>query len=403
MKKFALIAFAAGLTLSSCSSDDDVAVTTENPIIIPQNYTFERGTSSTVNYEGQTTRLEMSAELLASFNDFDNASEQTLANMFSNENAPFSSAALNASSKSIKSKVAASTLYFSANTVESAMIKNDFDGFIQEQMNVVKSNKDQLAEPGKAGQVASGSKERYVNGKGLELNQAFAKSLIGGLVLDQILNNYLSTGVLDEGDNRMNNKAEIVEEGTNYTTMEHKWDEAYGYLYGNPSIPSSDPNSVLNESDDHLLFNYLGEVDGDEDFSGLASSTFEAFKKGRAAIVAEDYAQRDLQAEIIKENLSKVIAVRAVHYLQGGKNDLAEQNYGSAFHALSEGYGFIYSLRFTNNPVTNMPYITKAQVDSYKEQLLAGNGFWDVNAATLDTISEEIASAFGFSVMEAAE
>lgn len=403
MKKFALIAFAAGLTLSSCSSDDDVAVTTENPIIIPQNYTFERGTSSTVNYEGQTTRLEMSAELLASFNDFDNASEQTLANMFSNENAPFSSAALNTSSKSIKSKVAASTLYFSANNVESAIIKNDFDGFIQEQMNVVKSNKDQLAEPGKAGQVASGSKERYVNGKGLELNQAFAKSLIGGLVLDQILNNYLSTGVLDEGDNRMNNKAEIVEEGTNYTTMEHKWDEAYGYLYGNPSIPSSDPNSVLNESDDHLLFNYLGEVDGDEDFSGLASSTFEAFKKGRAAIVAEDYVQRDLQAEIIKENLSKVIAVRAVHYLQGGKNDLAEQNYGSAFHALSEGYGFIYSLRFTNNPVTNMPYITKAQVDSYKEQLLAGNGFWDVNAATLDTISEEIASAFGFSVMEAAE
>ncbi|SDR66258.1 protein of unknown function [Gillisia sp. Hel1_33_143] len=403
MKKFALIAFAAGLTLSSCSSDDDVAVTTENPIIIPQNYTFERGTSSTVNYEGQTTRLEMSAELLASFNDFDNASEQTLANMFSNENAPFSSAALNTSSKSIKSKVAASTLYFSANTVESAMIKNDFDGFIQEQMNVVKSNKDQLAEPGKAGQVASGSKERYVNGKGLELNQAFAKSLIGGLVLDQILNNYLSTGVLDEGDNRMNNEAEIVEEGTNYTSMEHKWDEAYGYLYGNPSIPSADPNSVLNESDDHLLFNYLGEVDDDEDFSGLASSTFEAFKKGRAAIVAEDYAQRDLQAEIIKENLSKVIAVRAVHYLQGGKNDLAEQNYGSAFHALSEGYGFIYSLRFTNNPVTNMPYITKAQVDSYKEQLLAGNGFWDVNAATLDTISEEIASAFGFSVMEAAE
>jgi uncharacterized protein YjaZ len=49
--------------------------------------------------------------------------------------------------------------------------------------------------------------------------------------------------VLDEADNRTNNDAKVLEEGELYTTMEHKWDEAYGYLYGDPSIPSANPNS----------------------------------------------------------------------------------------------------------------------------------------------------------------
>lgn len=402
MKKLALIAFTAGLTLSSCSSDD-AQLPMENTIVIPQNYTFERGSATTINYEGQTTRLQMSAEILSSFTDFENATSESISNMFSNENSPFSSAALNQSSKSVKSKVAASSLYFSSNTVESTEIKADFEAFIEEQMTVVKANKDLLAEPGVAGQIAAGSRVRYVNGKGLELNQAFAKGLIGGLVLDQIINNYLTTTVLDEGDNRINNADEVLEDGTNFTIMEHKWDEAYGYLYGDPSIPSANPNSVLNQSEDKLLFDYLGEVDGDEDFAGLAASTFDAFKKGRAAIVANNYEIRDQQVEIIRENLSKIIAVRAVHYMQGGKTELAEENFGGAFHELSEGFGFIYSLRFTNNPTSNMPYISKAQVDAFKEQLLAGNGFWDVTPETLDSISEEIATSFGFTVAQAAE
>ncbi|TVZ27442.1 uncharacterized protein DUF4856 [Gillisia sp. Hel_I_86] len=402
MKRLALIAFTAGLTLTSCSSDD-AQLPMENTLVIPQNYTFERGNATTVNFEGQTTRLQMSAEILSSFTDFENATAESLSNMFSNENSPFSSAALNESSKSVKSKVAASSLYFSSNTVESTEIKADFEAFIEEQMTVVKANKDLLAEPGVAGQIAAGSGVRYVNGKGLELNQAFAKGLIGGLVLDQIINNYLTTAVLDEGDNRIKNANGVVEDGTNFTTMEHTWDEAYGYLYGDPSIPSANPNSVLGQSQDKLLFDYLGEVDADPDFAGLATSTFDAFKKGRAAIVAENYEIRDEQVSIISSNLSKVIGVRSVRYLQNAKKAFENNNKGRAFNQLSEGFGFVYSLRFTNNPATNMPYINKAQVDEFKAQLLAGNGFWDVTPQTLDSISEEIATAFGFTVAQAAE
>lgn len=89
--------------------------------------------------------------------------------------------------------------------------------------------------------------------------------------------------------------------------------------------------------------------------------------------------------------------------MQAGKNALAANDFGGAFHDLSEGFGFIYSLRFTNKPGTNMPYLSKEKVDMFKEQLLAGNGFWDVTPETLDSISEEIAAAFDFSVAEAAE
>ncbi|CAM4233836.1 DUF4856 domain-containing protein [Gillisia hiemivivida] len=402
MRKIFLSAIIGSLTLLSCTSDDTPKPGANN-IETPVNYTFERDNSSTVDYNGQTTRLQMSAELFSNFTDFDNASEELLLNMFSNENSPFENASLNESSKSVKSKVAASSLYFSANTVESSEIKNDFDSYISGQFTTVKENKDVLAEAGVSGQIAQGSSVRYVNEKGLELNQAFAKGLIGGFLADQILNNYLSKLVLDEADNRSNNDAKVLEEGELYTTMEHKWDEAYGYLYGDPSIPTANPNSKLNESDDRLLFNYLGQVDANENFAGLAESTFEAFKTGRAAIVAGDYQTRDEQVAIIQENISKVIAVRAVHYLQGGKSALAEDNKGAAFHELSEGFGFIYSLRFTNNPGTDMPYISKEKVAMYKEQLLEGNGFWDVTPETLDSISEEIAGAFGFSVADAAE
>ena len=225
----------------------------------------------------------------------------------------------------------------------------------------------------------------------------FAKSLIGGLIVDQMLNNYLSTAVLDAGDNRTNNDNDVADkEGVSYTTMEHKWDEAYGYLYGaedNAAVPVLGADNFLNK--------YLSRVEGDSDFAGIADEIFQAFKLGRAAIVAKDYAVRDEQINIIKENISKVIAVRASHYLQSGKSVLGVDN-AAGFHDLSEGYGFVYSLQFTRKPNSSEAYFSKAQVDAFAAQLMAGNGFWEVSSETLDSISDEIATAFGFTSAQAA-
>lgn len=219
-------------------------------------------------------------------------------------------------------------------------------------------------------------------------------------MVDQICNNYLSPAVLDAGENIANNDAGIVEDGTSYTTMEHKWDEAYGYLFG-AATDTSDPLATLGE--DSFLNKYLLRVEGDADFAGIAADIFEAFKLGRAAIVAGAYTVRDEQADILKEKIAQVIAIRAVYYLQNGKNALANQDFGGAFHDLSEGFGFVYSLRFTRQTNSTEPYFTKTEVDGFINELTAENGFWDLDAATLDQMSEAIAAKFSFTVAQAAE
>ena len=103
--------------------------------------------------------------------------------------------------------------------------------------------------------------------------------------------------------------------------------------------------------------------------------------------------------------ISEVIGVRAVYYLQQGKNALDQPtpDFGGGFHDLSEGYGFIYSLQFTRMPNTDSPYFTKAEVDTFLEDLMddGPNGLWDVDPATLDSISEAIAERFNFTVEQA--
>lgn len=386
----------------SCDSND------ETQLEIPAAYEFTRNGETTVSFTGQTTRILMGQELLGVINDFDNSTEELLLQMYRNQTAdggdanPYESAELNAAAKNIKSKVAASADYFSSKTKVSAEIKNQFETWLINQIEDVYPNENSVAAPGQPGQIADGSSTRYVNGKGFEYNQLVGKSLIGALMTDQILNNYLSTSVLDAGTNREDNDKGTLVDGSNYTNMEHMWDEAYGYLFGT-AADFANPMPTLGD-DDSFLNKYLARVDGDEDFAGIAQETFDAFKLGRAAITAGEYDVRDEQAQIIRENLSLVIAVRAVHYLQSGKNALAQStpDYGAAFHDLSEGYGFIYSLQFTRVPNSSSPYLTKSDVDWFLAQLTAGNGFWEVTPETLNNISAEIADSFDFTIEEAA-
>ena len=393
MKKLLLLSVLTIILLASCSKDNDI----ENPVIIPTTYLFERNGTSTVSYSGQTTRIEMGQEFISALKN-NIKTEVELDGMFAHqENGnDFSDSDLNASSKSLRSKTAASFDFFSSNSSDAALIKADFDSWISGQVNEVFPNWDNNASAGNPGNIQfGGGSIRYVNGKGLEYNQAINKGLIGALMVDQMLNNYLSTSILDEGTNRADNDSGVLASGKNYTTMEHKWDEAFGYLYGkdNAIDPELGADSFLNK--------YLARVDNDADFTGIAEDIYNAFKKGRAAIVAKNYTVRDEQANIIKEKVSMIIGIRAVYYLQQGKVNLPVDK-ASGFHDLSEGFGFVYSLMFTRKPNSSEPYFTKSEVDSYISTLTAGNGFWDLTSDTLDSMSSSIASKFDFTVDEAA-
>ena len=388
-------------SIVACSDD-------ENTIVVPQTYSFERDGNSTVAFPGQTTRMLMAEELISEMLVPSQSSDNLLA-MYRNQGpngedvAPFTNDDLNSETKSIKSKVAASRDYFSSNTVESTRIKNDFESWIQAQVEEVYPAWNQLAQPGVPGQIADGSSTRYVNAQGLEYNQMVNKSLIGALMLDQMLNNYLSPSVLDEADNVFNNDNGTVEQGKNYTTMEHKWDEAYGYLFGT-AADKADPLPSLGD-DDSFLNKYLGRVEGDPDFAGIANTVFESFKSGRAVIVDANYDLRDDEAATLREKMSEIIGVRAVYYLEQAAFafPMTASNTGTIFHDLSEAYGFIYSLRFTRKPGTDEPYFSSQQCDEMLQDLLddGPNGLWDLKVETLQDLSATIADEFDFSREEA--
>jgi len=391
------------VTFISCSSDDDNTDNNNNQSVdAPANYQFTRNGNNTVSYSGQTQRIAMAEELISALKD-PTRDQESLNTMFAHVEGDqdFSDPdmlELNASSKNVRSKTAASADYFSSNSTDANAIKANFDSWISSQVNDVFPNWGNTASPGNAGLAQElGGSIRYVNEKGLEYNQAFAKSLNGAFLADQICNNYLSTAVLDAGDNVTNNDNDVLVDGKDYTTMEHKWDEAFGYLYG----AEEDETAPVLEADS-FLSKYLYKVEDDSDFTGIADDIYDAFKLGRAAIVAKNYTVRDEQVEILREKISMIIGIRAVYYLQGGKSEIANGDLPSAFHDLSEGFGFIYSLQFTRNPMTDAPYVSKSTVDSYIDTLMEDNGFWDVTPETLDQMSEDIAAEFGFTVEQAA-
>lgn len=391
-----VLAVALGTSiLTSCSDDDTINTPT---VSTPATYNFERNGASSVFYTGQTERILMAEELLDGLKE-PSTTLNTLQSQFDHTQGEnnFTDPDLNSTSKSVRSKVAASRDFFNANITDQTAIRADFDQWIAAQVSeVFPVWTSQQASAGVAGflQEPGGGSLRYFNEDGLEYDQAVAKGLIGALMTDQILNNYLSSSVLDEATNRADNDNGVLVPGTNYTNMEHKWDEAFGYLYGTDDAlnPQLGADSFLNL--------YLDRTESDADFTGIAADIYDAFKLGRAAIVAGEYDVRDAQAAIIREKISVVIARMAVFYLIEGK-EVRDTNLAGGLHDFSEGYGFIYSLQFTREPGTNQPYFTKDEVDGFITTLTDGNGFWDLTDEQIDQMAEDIAARFDFTVAQA--
>ena len=385
------------LVVSCCKDDETVTIDPKNSYTTPETYTFERNSTSSVDFSGQSTRILMLDEMSNYVKNqattslvVDNAKLQS---MYTNTNNSFINSVLNTPGKQLKDKTAASKDYFSlylggGSITEQTAVRAFFETTFTD-LNVASQGAN--AAIGVAGKYGTGASTRYFSANGLEPIQVFLKGTIGATLLDQVVNNYLSFNILDEATNRENNTNKVLDGTTNYTKMEHTWDEAYGYVFG--------------ASGEKFLSEYITKVNADTDFNTVKATIELAFRKGRAAIVANDYETRDAQIAIIKEKLALVIAVRSVFYMQVGKGKLITDNGAAAFHDLSEGYGFIMSLRYTNKPGTNNPYFSKSEVDTMLATMTSGtNGLWAIDSLgpKLDVISNQIASKFGFSVAQAA-
>ena len=348
----------------------------------PSEYEFTRSGVSTVFYTGQTARLKMAGEIHSAFSDTSKSEADILA-MF-NDGTGFSDASLNSSGKNIGGKTASSSY-------ASASVKPQIQAFITRVVNDVFPYYNDDAEAGKAGKYTDpGGRTVHIDAKGFEMNQIFTKSLMGALVTDQIINSYLWRGKLDSGSNIANNDNLVFEytspgeSAANITKMEHYWDEGFGYLYGEDSQYSQDlGNGVL-----------ISKYGGKGDVPGLEKELYDAFKLGRAAIVAGDYDLRDKQAKIIKVAVSKIIGYRAAYYLRSGGSKIDSGKWADALHALSEGYGFVLSLQFTMKDDGN-PYFTNAEVNDMLSDLEKDNGFWSRTSAELNTMADKIDQASG--------
>ncbi len=373
MKKLFIPVLGLALFATSCKKENNITPTPSN-LKIPyttlstsSNYkaTFvDAEGKTTVDFSGQTTRINMLKEIDAHIKTGTSADIDAvkLINMFRNQNTPFTSADLNAATdKVISAKTAQS---FSATEADAE--RQRFIGYFNELERISKMN-GQTAEQGKAGVLGT---NRLVDEKGFELSQFVQKGLIGAMMLDQIANIYLGT------EEQSADNSEPAE-GKNYTDLEHHWDEAYGYLTANDTYPV--------EGKESFLGSYA--VQGTSVHDG-AEALYLAFLKGRAAIVNNDLATRDEQIAYIRTELEKAIATVAISYLN--KTNTATDD-ASRFHALSEGVGFIYSLRFAHNAKIN-----KAKSEELLNILMGkANGFWSLTTDDINNVRDQIATTFG--------
>ena len=340
-----------------------------DPIVAPSSYDFTRNSETSVIYSGQTTRLAQSEQLYDALNAL--TSVEDLDMMFNGgsdgNSAGFaddpSGIELNGTSKKIGNKTSSSTLR------GDAILKSQFDAWITEYATDVApavANGDEFV-PMTAAPGALGGYQ--LNAMGQELDQLFFKSLIGAFTLDQIVNNYIHPNQLDSGSRIDDNDNDVLSGDNNYTDMEHKWDEGFGYLYGleGDNLANAGASPSGNGS---LLMKYFKKVDEEGGYEpGIGQVVYDAFIMGRTAIVNKDYELRDQQAAIIKVELSKVIGYYAIHYMNDYVAKLEAGNVAKAHHSLSEAWGFLLSLSFTNNG-NDEPFMDRATVEYFLDNYL---------------------------------
>ncbi|HUH48139.1 MAG TPA: DUF4856 domain-containing protein, partial [Arenibacter sp.] len=335
---------------------------------------------SSVDFSGQRQRLDMFVELdgMMKLGQKEEVSAQKLKDMYANSNNAFSSPELNAATtKQLKNKTAVSLGITEAEKARTA-IEGYFDKLALASMSFNVSASD-----GVAGVYTNAKGSKYlVDEKGIEWGQVVAKSLIGAVMFDQIVNGYL-------GDEKQGVDNNGLVEGKNYTQLEHHWDEAYGYLTSNGIYPKLKADG--HAKDERALGSYAYQDVSAEEASKKTVELYAAFLKGRAAIVNKDDQTRKEQIGLIRTSLEKTLAKVTISYLKKTQDAIAANNFADAVHSLGEGAGFLYALRFAHQPKID----ATASDDLFNELVGGPKGFYSLTAARLTEIRGQLATAYG--------
>lgn len=327
----------AALTITSCNneSDDPKPETVSN---IPSTYSFDD-----VSFNGQLIRQNMLSELSALLKTgaTETLDETTLLNMFGGTG--FSNDSLNSSGKQLENKTAEFFIEeVKASLIEAARVSSVLD----------------TATSTTAGIVYGATRTIPVDAKGFEFAQVVEKGLISATFMDQALNNYLNDIQLD------NNTSDtyVVGEGTE---MAHHWDEAYGYFTDSKNFPS--------EGIERFWGRYS---EGRNSLIGTNESIGSAFRKGRQAIIDNEISIVTAQAEIIRQEWTKLAAANFIHYMNSAKARFTDD--AEKLHALSEAYGFLIGVKIGGGDVNDilsdfttkgLNVLTEDELTSYANRL----------------------------------
>lgn len=376
--------FFALFGLFSCDENDEkpglrskIDYSTLNPELPYAPQFVDATGASTVDLSGGNDRLRMFQALnyyatasVAAETPIDDA---VLENMFSNTGSPFydistttleiSGDALNASDVQLRNTVASSLTPAEAEAVRTK-IETYFTALDIASQSVTSS-----ASRGVAGKLG----DYLVDENGIEIAQVIQKSLIGALQLD-----YIGNVLLDEGLSA-DNFSTVADR--NYTQLEHNWDEAYGLLTLNPIYLEGATDASKN-SVEFGAGSYIWEYNKES-----YSKIYPAFLKGRAAIVNNDREQYEALATFIRFEFEKAMASAALGYLDKWKTGTTD---AARAHAIAEGLGFIYSLRFAELHGADASYS-----DAILTNLIdAENSFWDLDAAKINAAADAIRVKF---------
>lgn len=175
----------------------------------------------------------------------------------------------------------------------------------------------------------------YTTSEGLHLSQMVEKLLMGAVVYYQGTGVYLTDEVLLEADNSE------AEEGSPYSTMEHKWDESFGYFgaardffdYSDADLSGGSADFTADSDGDGSIdfrseYNfgfarYAGKRDAGGSGVDFTGDVFQAYLNGRTAIVNEGTTQEIAEERLAAaEGWEKVVAANVVHYLNAALEDL---------------------------------------------------------------------------------
>jgi len=346
------------LTLSlafvSCKKDEPTPNNNTNTYTIPTTYIFnDVSGNNTVNYAGQTDRLNQLSEMMvyAETGETSTISAQVLKDMFANTNGNGNGAFTFTSSRQLKNKC----FY-----LDTALIVSYFDA-----LATASASFSQTANSTQAGTMTSGTSTYLMAANGFEYSEVIEKSIMGAVFQYQALNYYFATTQMSVD----NTTAVDPANGAYYTQLQHHWDEAFGYF----GVPTDFPTTLATD--------FWGKYCNSANASlGSNAIMMNNFLKGRAAIVNNATADRDAAILQIKTMWEKIAARKAMDYL-----DQAASNFGvdqaKTLHVLSEAYGFIYCLRFA--PVETR-LMTTTEVDATLSAF--GGNLWNLSLANIQAI-----------------